>query len=307
MYITSTEWKTEYGGKKNNSNNKDYRPLPFDHCALSLSQFHDPVCTQEGVVFDLVNLAEHIKRHGKNPITGAAMSVKDIIRLNMAKNAEGMWHCPVTFKTFNSNSSIAAIKSTGNVFSLDAVKELNIAPKNFTDLLTGEPFSRSDIIILQDPSNSEVSARRDINGFEHLKQLRATASTAKATEGTVRHTPTTSTIMQEMSKRQKMERENPTAKSNPALLSSKVASTEITTDVDAILAMNPTIDEVCPGRVVSDQRAGGSFTSTSQEVITSSTVLRATVADIREARWKKMREVSHFSCCCNMLCTNSHA
>jgi hypothetical protein len=26
------------------------------------------------------------------------MSTKDIIRLNMAKNAEGKWHCPVTFK-----------------------------------------------------------------------------------------------------------------------------------------------------------------------------------------------------------------
>lgn len=26
------------------------------------------------------------------------MTAKDIIRLNMHKNAEGKWHCPVTFK-----------------------------------------------------------------------------------------------------------------------------------------------------------------------------------------------------------------
>lgn len=291
MFITTTEWKNEYGGKKHRPDNKDYRPLPFDHCALSLSPYHDPVCTEEGVVFDLVSLAEYIKNHGKNPITGAAMSTKDIIRLHMAKNAEGKWHCPVTFKTFNNNSSIAAIKTTGNVFAYEAVKELNISPKNFTDLLTGEPFKRTDIIILQDPSIPEVSARRDISTFEHLKHLRATSSAAKASEGTVRHNPTTSTIMQEINKRQQLEAENPSTKSNAALLSSKVVSTEVTTDVDAILALNPTIDEVCPGRVVSDQRAGGSFTSTSQEVITSSTVRKATVADIREARWKKMREV----------------
>ena len=26
------------------------------------------------------------------------MAAKDILRLNMHKNAEGKWHCPVTFK-----------------------------------------------------------------------------------------------------------------------------------------------------------------------------------------------------------------
>ena len=54
MYITATEWKTEYGGKKNHSVNRDYRPLPFDHCALSLSQYHDPVCTTEVKNYNLV-------------------------------------------------------------------------------------------------------------------------------------------------------------------------------------------------------------------------------------------------------------
>lgn len=219
------------------------------------------------------------------------MSVKDITRLHMAKNSEGKWHCPVTFKTFNNNSSIAAIRTTGNVFALEAVKELNIAPKNFTDLLTGESFKRSDVIVLQDPTDPTVSARRDINSFEHLKTLRSTAAASKAAEGTVRHNPTTSTIMEEINKKQKQEQQNPTAKSNPALLSSRVASTESTADVDDILALKATIDEVCPGRVVSDQKAGGSFTSTAQEVVTSSTVRQASIADIREARWKKMREV----------------
>jgi peptidyl-prolyl cis-trans isomerase-like protein 2 len=376
MFITASEWRNEYGGKKGGPANRDYRPLPFDHCALSLSQFMDPVCTEEvqyyyyyyyttttiiitiitiiiititittviasclcyhclvrpvrshcavlyvmwqcvcpcisasskhiyiyaytystiyiylqGVVFDFVNLAEYIKRHGKNPITGEAMGMKDIIRLHMAKNSDGQWHCPVSFKTFNNNSSIAAIKTTGNVYSLDCVKELNIAPKNYTDLLTGDSFKRSDIIIIQDPSNPEISARRDINSFEHLKQVRATTSAAKAAEGTVRHNPTTSTIMDEMSKKQKQELETPTAKSNPALLTSKTVSGENTADVDAIIALGASIDEVCPGRVVSDQRAGTSFTSTAEEVSTTCMVRRATPADIREARWKKMREV----------------
>lgn len=42
-----------------------------------------------------------------------------------------------------------AIKTTGNVYSYDAIEELNIKPKNWRDLLTGEPFKKEDIIHIQ--------------------------------------------------------------------------------------------------------------------------------------------------------------
>lgn len=38
MHLTATEWKG-LGGKKADSTNKSYRPLPFDACALSLQPF----------------------------------------------------------------------------------------------------------------------------------------------------------------------------------------------------------------------------------------------------------------------------
>ena len=46
MFITSTEWKHEYGGHKQAVAHNN-QPLPFDHCALSLAPFETPVCTQE--------------------------------------------------------------------------------------------------------------------------------------------------------------------------------------------------------------------------------------------------------------------
>lgn len=46
LFITSTEWKTEYGGKKKPSLVKG-QTLPFDHCALSLTPFTNPSCTPE--------------------------------------------------------------------------------------------------------------------------------------------------------------------------------------------------------------------------------------------------------------------
>jgi peptidyl-prolyl cis-trans isomerase-like protein 2 len=33
-----------------------------------------------------------------NPVTSQPMKFKDLVRLNMSKNADGKWHCPVTFK-----------------------------------------------------------------------------------------------------------------------------------------------------------------------------------------------------------------
>jgi len=69
----------------------------------------------------------------------------------------GKYHCPITFKEFNENSHIVAIRASGNVYSSEAVEELNAKARNWTDLLTGEPFTRKDIIEIQDPQN--IAAR----------------------------------------------------------------------------------------------------------------------------------------------------
>ncbi|EGV96274.1 Peptidyl-prolyl cis-trans isomerase-like 2 [Cricetulus griseus] len=45
------------------------------------------------------------------------------------------------------------MRTTGNVYTYEAVQQLNIKAKNLRDLLTDVPFSRQDIITLQDPTN----------------------------------------------------------------------------------------------------------------------------------------------------------
>jgi hypothetical protein len=46
MFLTATEWRVDYGGKKHLSLSKG-QTLPFDHCALSLTPLTDPCCTPE--------------------------------------------------------------------------------------------------------------------------------------------------------------------------------------------------------------------------------------------------------------------
>lgn len=61
----------------------------------------------------------------------------------------GNFRCPVTFRVFTPTSHIVTICQTGNVYSLEAIEELNLKPGHLRDLLTDEPFQRKDIVTLQ--------------------------------------------------------------------------------------------------------------------------------------------------------------
>ena len=47
-----------------------------------------------------------------------------------------------------------------------AIDELNIKTKNWKDLLSDEPIRRSDIVVLQDPLNTD---KFNLNNFHHVK------------------------------------------------------------------------------------------------------------------------------------------
>nr|XP_015221340.1 PREDICTED: peptidyl-prolyl cis-trans isomerase-like 2 [Lepisosteus oculatus] len=76
------------------------------------------------------------------------------------------YHCPVLYTVFTNNSHIVANRMTGNVFSHEAVEQLNIKTKSYKDLLTDEPFTRQDIITLQDPTNLD---KFNVSNFFHVK------------------------------------------------------------------------------------------------------------------------------------------
>lgn len=70
LYVSASEWKSEWGGFKDKSG-RGGGPIrvPFNCCALSLSPFQDACCTAEGgAVFDLMNAAPYVLKHGVSPI-----------------------------------------------------------------------------------------------------------------------------------------------------------------------------------------------------------------------------------------------
>ncbi|KAM9464592.1 RING-type E3 ubiquitin-protein ligase PPIL2 [Salvelinus alpinus] len=166
MYITCAEYTHFYGGKKSEIPKSNFRRLPFDHCSLSLQPFEYPMCTHEGIVFDLLSIVPWIKKFGTNPISGEKLEAKSLIKLNFAKNNDGKYHCPVLYTVFTNNSHIVTNKLTGNVFSHEAVEQLNVKTRSYRDLLSDEPFTRQDIITLQDPTNLD---KFNVSDFFHVK------------------------------------------------------------------------------------------------------------------------------------------
>ncbi|KAK9064898.1 hypothetical protein SSX86_016280 [Deinandra increscens subsp. villosa] len=167
MFITKTEWATEWGGAKSKELRTPFKRLPFYCCALTFTPFEDAVCTEDGSVFDIMHIIPYIRKYGKHPVSGVSLKEEDLIPLTFHKNSEGEYHCPVLNKVFTEFTHIVAVKTTGNVFSYEAVKELNIKTKNWKELLTDEPFKREDIITIQNPNSIDSKALVD---FDHVKK-----------------------------------------------------------------------------------------------------------------------------------------
>ncbi|XP_053206938.1 RING-type E3 ubiquitin-protein ligase PPIL2-like [Panonychus citri] len=175
LYLTTTEYTYIYGGRPPDADLRQqqlnqFSRLPYDHCCLTLNPARDPYCDENGYVFDLVNIIPFLAKHKINPIDGRPMEMKNLIKLNFSKNSDGNNQCPILFKPFNSHTNIVAIKTTGNVYSRDAIEQLNLKFNNMRDLLTDEPFTKKDIITIQDPTNVQ---KQNAASFHHVvKKLR---------------------------------------------------------------------------------------------------------------------------------------
>ncbi|KAG5452095.1 RING-type E3 ubiquitin-protein ligase ppil2 [Clonorchis sinensis] len=167
IYVTCTEWSTLYGGKRaSTEDRRRFKRLPFHCCSITFQPFKTPYCTREGIIFDLENILPFVRKHGINPVTGKKMKAGELIKLTFHRNSDGKFHCPVTFKVFNENTHIVAIKVTGNVYCYEAVERLNVKANNYFDLLSSDPFTKEDIITLQDPQNLD---KFNISAFYHVQ------------------------------------------------------------------------------------------------------------------------------------------
>src|SRR3989338_3934473 len=116
-YIRASECaEFGFGGRKSSSSGQGgalVEIVPFGSCALtaqpwrgvpscvavedssSSSGSHGKRSKTMGICFDREALETFVLTHGVNPITGEKMDLaKDTFELNVARNADGHFHCP---------------------------------------------------------------------------------------------------------------------------------------------------------------------------------------------------------------------
>ncbi|CAK4078455.1 unnamed protein product [Aphanomyces euteiches] len=288
MFITASEHKYLYGGKKEEIK-RVYRRLAFDCCAITLRPFKNPVCTREGHLFDIEAIIPYVKDHGINPVTGQPLAVKDLIKLHIHKNLEGEYACPITYRPFTASTKIAAVATSGNVYAYDALEELNIKAKNWTDLVTGEEFKRKDIIILQDPANL---AAREIDNFEHFRRAKENEQKQAQSDEhkTIRVTAATSRIFQEMEAAKAAKR-----KRVEEIKSKQAQQTEQEKIIASVSHSNTAAEETSSGKLqyskFTDGKMSRSFTSTMLDPSTRSQQAIASEDEVLETRWANVKKL----------------
>eukprot|EP00189_Rhodosorus_marinus_P003382 CAMPEP_0113961670 /NCGR_PEP_ID=MMETSP0011_2-20120614/5455_1 /TAXON_ID=101924 /ORGANISM="Rhodosorus marinus" /LENGTH=530 /DNA_ID=CAMNT_0000973371 /DNA_START=723 /DNA_END=2312 /DNA_ORIENTATION=- /assembly_acc=CAM_ASM_000156 len=276
LFVTRTEQEQLYGGKRGLSSRETgaalsaakAAELPLTHCALSLQPWDNPVCTPDGTVFELLNLFPYVRKYGVHPISGEPLSTAEIVKLVFHKNSEGEIHCPILFKTFNKNSHVVAVKTTGNVYSYDAVKELNLKPRSMKDLLTGEPFVKKDILTLADKNNLSLRRIADSKVRQRAMEER------KKSGASVRLDSTATRALDEASKN------NELVEKNSQLKLSSESTRKFAEKTDSGKQSN----------IHTTGRAAAGFTSTALNPVTENELRALTEDEVREERYKQVKE-----------------
>ena len=265
------------------------RPLPFHVCALSLNPYVNPVCNRSGVVFDAAAITPHLLKARRDPVTGDAMTTRDLITLAMDRDSQGRWQCPVTEKPFTDRTRVVAVVQNppgneANVYSYDAVNELNFKAKNYEDLTSGKKFSRkTDVIELQNPDDPELCRKRDINNFRHVSD-RGREEEAGGS-GDVRHSVTATRIMEEIKRKRERETDAEQKKKRLIMGGGNPKTTSIGEGKHKIY----TTDLL--GTSMTSGKASTSLTSTSVDVARTNDIREATAEEILESRFWTMRKL----------------
>mmetsp|Transcript_19972 Transcript_19972/g.29446 ORF Transcript_19972/g.29446 Transcript_19972/m.29446 type:complete len:567 (-) Transcript_19972:218-1918(-) len=289
QYESSAEHRINSKLRSGNSqSSSSTRPLPFDCCALTLTPYTNPVmrvCDSNGILFENSAIFPYIMKYKADPVTGKGMTSKDLITLQMDKDEEtGRWQCPVLNKPFLNHTKIAAViqndRSTANVYSYEAVYELNIKAKSYLDLISGEKFDRKkDVVILQDPSNLELIRLRDINHFKHTDALRKQNNEQMNGSNNVKLSVTASRIIDKM----KRKREDEAEKEKKAM---DIASK----DEGSAKKLKIFTDELT-GVSMTSGKASGSFTSTAMNVNNDNSSREATYKEIMLAKFAALKKL----------------
>jgi hypothetical protein len=159
---------------QNKKKENTYYFLPFNYCCVSLRPLNtckNICCDRDGNIYNKYYLLEYMTKYHRNPVSGRKpFSIKELVNLNIAKDKNGDFICPVTLKALNSSLKIVAIPETGNVYSNMAYQELNVSMNNYRDLINDKPFEKKNVIVINDPLHKKIVKNFYFQNMEEEKE-----------------------------------------------------------------------------------------------------------------------------------------
>ena len=129
---------------------------------------------------------------------------------------------------------------------------------------------------------------RDVSNFLHLKQIREDNIQARLSQSKVRLNPTAENVMKALEEK----KVDPETKTIEDYIKDMTKDNSYKEDIIELLNLQPTIDDINPGQLITDGKASSSFTSTFITQNTSNATRLATIDEIREGLYKKMRQLN---------------
>ena len=199
----------------------------------------------------------------------------------------------MTFKELGDATHIVAIGTSGNVYSHAAVEELNIRPRAWKDLLSGDSFTRKDILTINDPTDGSARAvERFKEAHEaHKAQQRLARAARDGGARDIRATGSTARILQQVGERREARRREQAAAAAAERLGEAAgggggSGGDGGADAGAGGVKRKREREL--GRFTSGA-CSGSLTSTALTPTTANVRQRASAAELRARRWRGIK------------------
>ncbi|GAB5355173.1 hypothetical protein AAMO2058_000183200 [Amorphochlora amoebiformis] len=141
---------------------------PWYLCKLTKLLPSIPVVTPWGALFDLQSIVSRIKENGTCPVTEKPITLQDLTKITIERETTGRRVCPVTKKKLDHLAKVICIRTSGRIYSYEAIQFLvefggrnsdedsEIDYELWRDPVSGEPFRKDDIIVIQDPFDKET-------------------------------------------------------------------------------------------------------------------------------------------------------
>ena len=122
----------------------------FEICSLTFLPCTEPLICPFGYSFSIEASKKYFNEKNKHPFLEEYLNFNDLIEIKIIKDEKNNKIDPLTLKPLNNRSKIILNKKSKYIYDFETINQFNLKTNFFKDLMTGEDFNNSDLILIHD-------------------------------------------------------------------------------------------------------------------------------------------------------------